>query len=50
MPLESKAQAKFMFANHPKMAKEWASKTKDIKSLPEHKAVKGLKKAGKKHG
>lgn len=34
MPFKSKAQAKYMFANHPKMAKEWAKKTKSIKSLP----------------
>jgi len=36
MPFESKAQQRFMFAKHPKMAKEWASKTEDIKHLPEH--------------
>ena len=36
-PFKSKAQAKWMFANKPKMAKEWASKTKSIKSLPAHK-------------
>lgn len=34
MPFKSKAQAKWMFANKPKMAKEWASKTKSIKALP----------------
>lgn len=36
MPFKSKAQARFMFAKHPKMAKEFASKTKSIASLPEH--------------
>lgn len=34
MPFKSKAQAKYMFAKHPKLAKEFASKTKSIKSLP----------------
>jgi len=36
MPFKSKAQMRFMFAKHPKKAKEWADKTKDIKDLPEH--------------
>lgn len=35
MPFKSKAQARFMFSQHPKMAKRWASKTLSIKSLPE---------------
>lgn len=34
MPFKSKAQERFMFANHPEMAKEWASKT-DQNKLPE---------------
>jgi hypothetical protein len=33
-PFRSKAQARFMFAKKPKLAKEFASKTKSIKSLP----------------
>ena len=37
MPFKSKAQAKFMFAKKPALAKEFASKTKSIKALPEHK-------------
>lgn len=37
MPFKSKAQAKYMFAKHPKMAKEWASKTPSIKRLPARK-------------
>jgi hypothetical protein len=37
MPFKSKSQAKFMFKNHPQMAKEWASKTPSIKKLPEKK-------------
>lgn len=38
MPFESKAQAKWMFANKPEMAREWASKTKSIKKLPVRKS------------
>ena len=34
MPFKSKTQARWMFANKPKMAKEWADKTKSIKALP----------------
>jgi hypothetical protein len=37
MPFQSKAQARFMFAKHPGIAKEFASHTKSIKGLPEHK-------------
>lgn len=44
MPFVSRAQAKYMFANHPEIAKEWASKTSDIKALPKH--VKSKKKKG----
>lgn len=34
MPFKSKKQAAFMFAKHPEIAKEFAFKTKSIKSLP----------------
>ena len=34
MPDKSKAQAKWMFSNKPKMAKKWAKHTKSIKKLP----------------
>ena len=34
-PFKSQAQARFMFSQHPEMAKEWASKTPSIKKLPE---------------
>jgi len=40
MPFQSKAQQRYMFARHPKIAKEWAEKTPNIKSLPEHKKKK----------
>ena len=46
MPFVSQAQAKWMFANKPKMAKEWESKTPKGKKLPKH--VKGNKKKTKK--
>lgn len=34
MPFESKAQSRYMFSQHPKMAKEWAKKT-DYSKIPE---------------
>jgi hypothetical protein len=34
-PFKSKAQARWMFAKHPEMAKHWASATPSIKKLPE---------------
>lgn len=34
MPFKSKAQARWMFWKHPKMAKRWAAHTKSIKRLP----------------
>lgn len=42
MPFKSKAQQKFMFATHPKIAKRWAKETPNIKALP-----KKVKKKGK---
>lgn len=44
MPFKSKAQRKYLFANDPKVAKEFAAATPKNAKLPEH--VK--KKAGKK--
>ncbi len=46
MPFKSKAQAKFMFAKKPAIAKEFAEKTKSIKALP-NKVKKGAKKMKK---
>jgi hypothetical protein len=40
MPFKSKAQARFMFAKHPKLAKEFAAATPSIKALPDHKSTK----------
>lgn len=49
MPFKSKAQMRWMFAKKPKMAKEWAAETKDMKRLPERaearkQAVKEMEK------
>ena len=41
MPFKSKAQQKFMYARHPKIAKRWAKIT-DFKHLP--KKIKKKKK------
>lgn len=43
MPFTSKAQQRFMFAKHPKLAKEFADKTKNIGDLPEHVLHPGVK-------
>ena len=39
MPFKSKAQQKWMFSQHPEMAKRWAKETPDIKKLPEKKGA-----------
>lgn len=36
MPFKSKAQVGYMFANKPKMAKEFAAKTPSINTLPKY--------------
>lgn len=49
MPFKSKAQARFMFARHPRIAKRWVAesgKAHPIKRLPTHK--KPSKPRGKK--
>jgi len=53
MPFSSKAQQKYLFAKHPKIAEEFAKKTPSIKALPErvHPAAKTAAKHWKKlHG
>ncbi|MHB8484012.1 MAG: hypothetical protein ACYDBV_15045 [Nitrospiria bacterium] len=45
MPFASKAQSRFMFANHPQIAKEFAAKTPSIKKLPEHVGKEGMRSA-----
>ena len=44
MPFKSKAQQRFLFARKPKIAKEFASKTKSFKSLPERLGERKRKK------
>lgn len=44
MPFESKAQVRYMFAKHPKLAKEFAAKTQSIAALPDHKKGAQVKK------
>ena len=43
MPFLSTAQERWMFAEKPEMAKQWAAETPDIKKLPEK--VKGRGKS-----
>lgn len=43
MPFQSKAQQRFMFAKHPKIAKEFAKET-DFSSLPEKKSDDSTRK------
>jgi hypothetical protein len=44
MPLLSKAQQGWMFANKPQMALRWAHETPNMKGLPEHVKKKSLRK------
>jgi hypothetical protein len=48
MPFKSKAQARFLFAKKPKIAKEFAEKTKSIKKLPNKVKKKTTTKRTKK--
>lgn len=43
MPFRSKAQQRFLFAKHPRIAKRFAKETKNIKGLPARKRPKGKK-------
>ena len=45
MPFKSKAQVKFLYSNHPKIAKEFAEHTPSIKALPEKKSRRKTKEA-----
>lgn len=49
MPFKSKLQMKYMFANMPKMAKEFASHMthKEIAKLPNKRQVRAIHKAKK---
>ena len=44
MPFKSKAQQAYMFVKHPKLAKEMAAKTPNMKKLPKRASSKGKKK------
>jgi hypothetical protein len=58
MSFKSKAQARYLFSQHPEIAKKWAKEGYKTKGLPEHKhkkesdlhkkAIKMLSKKGKK--
>lgn len=41
MPFKSKAQRRFMYAKHPRVAKKWEAHTPKGKNLPERKKKKG---------
>jgi len=47
MPFQSKAQMRFLFAKHPKIAQEFAEKTPNISSLPD-RSGRGLQKMAMK--
>lgn len=48
MPFVSKAQQRYMFATHPGIAKEMASKTPSFATLPEYVKGGGPAKVAKK--
>ena len=49
MPFKSKAQKRFMFSQHPEVAKRWAREYPNQKNLPEKKNyAENVKKALKK--
>jgi hypothetical protein len=47
VPFKSKAQKGWMYANDPKMAKEWEDKTPKGSKLPKKVKKKPSKKVGK---
>ena len=46
MPFKSQAQARFLFSKKPKIAREFAKKTKSIKNLPKKKRKTMKRKGG----
>lgn len=44
MPFKSKAQERYLYANKPELAKEFAAKTPKKAKLPEHVKPKKKKK------
>ena len=47
MPFKSKAQMRYMYANHPDIAKRWEDKYGISKKLPQHVTKKKTKKKKK---
>jgi len=39
MPFQSESQRKWMYANHPEMAKRWEAETPKGKKLPKYKGI-----------
>jgi hypothetical protein len=50
MPFKSAAQQRFMFSQHPEMAKRWAKETPNIKNLPEKVSSRHSAKKNKGKG
>jgi len=48
VPFTSKAQQAYLFIHHPKIAREFASKTTNYKNLPDHVKQKAIKEAAKR--
>lgn len=48
MPYKSKAQSRFMHAEHPDIAKRWDKEYPNQKSLPDHAKKNLYKKKGSK--
>lgn len=48
MPFKSRKQMRYLYATNPEVAKEFASKTKSIKSLPEKVKIKKRSKNARK--
>ena len=43
MPFRSKAQAKYLFSQHPKIAKKWASEGYTYRDLPKRVKRHGIR-------
>lgn len=50
MPFKSKSQERWMFANHPEMAKQWAADTPNQKALPDRVRSAEKHVTKKRHG
>jgi hypothetical protein len=51
MPFKSKAQMRYMFSQHPDIAKKWEDKYGVSKNMPQHvnkSRIKAVGKGGKK--